>query len=150
MSKNTSRGLAVLTFSLLLATLGCMSGSSEHGHVTGTLTINGSPIQDAVVTFAPAEGGRSAIAVTQADGTYELNYTPGVKGAKSGMNNVRITTYVAPELDDDKRVVNPGKPERLPPKYSGGQEVSVEVKSGENTFDFAVEADKDKYPPPRQ
>ncbi|PQO36799.1 carboxypeptidase regulatory-like domain-containing protein [Blastopirellula marina] len=150
MSKTINRSQAAFAFSLLLATVGCMGGSSEHGHVTGTLTINGSPVQDAVVTFAPAEGGRSAIAVTQSDGTYELNYTPGVKGAKVGVNNVRITTYVAPELDDNKRVVNPGVAERLPPKYSRGQEISVEVKPGDNTFDFAVEADKDKYPPPPQ
>lgn len=90
------------------------------------------------------------MASTQADGSYELNYTPGVKGAKLGKNSVRITTYVVPELDDNNRVVNPGKPERLPPKYSVGKDVVVEVKPGENTFDFAVEADKEKYPPPRQ
>lgn len=132
---------------ILLSTItGCLSGSSEHGHVTGVVKINGSPVQDAMVTFSPKEG-RSAIAATQADGSYELNYTPGVKGAKLGENVVRITTYSAPELDDSNRVVNPGKPERFPPKYSEGKEVIVEVKSGENTFDFDVEADKDKYPP---
>lgn len=150
MRMNISSRITALMFSILLATVGCSGTSSEHGHVTGTLTINGSPVQDAVVTFAPAEGGRSAMAVTQTDGTYELNYTPGVKGAKLGMNSVRITTYIAPELDDNNRVVNPGTPERLPPKYSAGQELTVEVKPGDNTFDFAVEADKDKYPPPRQ
>ncbi|QDU73443.1 hypothetical protein Pan97_04140 [Bremerella volcania] len=150
MRNHIDRSLTAFTFSVLLVTIGCTGGSSEHGHVTGTVTINGSPVQEAVVTFAPVEGGRSAVAVTQADGTYELNYTPGVKGAKLGKNSVRITTYIAPELDDDKRVVNPGKPERLPPKYSRGEEVTVEVMSGENTFDFAVEADKDKYPPPPQ
>jgi len=150
MRKPISCSLAALTYVVLLATIGCSGASSEHGHVTGTLTINGSPVQDAVVTFAPVEGGRSAVAVTQADGTYELNYTPGVKGAKLGKNSVRITTYVEPEKDDNNRVVDPGKPERLPPKYSGGNELTVEVKPGENTFDFPVEADKDKYPPQRQ
>jgi len=133
----------------LAAMAGCMGGSGDYGHVTGVVTINGSPVQDATVTFAPAEGGRSAIAMTQADGSYELNYTPGVKGAKLGQNSVRITTYVAPELDDDNRVVDPGKPELLPPKYSRG-ETTVDVKPGENTFDFAIEADKEKYPPPPQ
>lgn len=132
---------------LLLA--GCTGASSEHGHVTGVVTINGTPIPDATVTFAPKGGGRAAVGMTQQDGSYELNYTPGVKGAKLGVNEVRITTYEAPELDDNKRVVSPGRPEKLPPKYSSGQEVTVEVKPGENPLDFAVEADKDKYPPPR-
>lgn len=150
MRKNISSSLTAFTLIVLLATLGCSGAGSEHGHVTGTLTINGSPVEEAVVTFAPVEGGRSAVAVTKADGTYELNYTPGVKGAKVGNNSVRITTYVAPELDDNNRVVTPAKPERLPPKYSRGEELKVEVKPGENTFDFAVEADKDKYPPPPQ
>ncbi|MBA2113128.1 carboxypeptidase-like regulatory domain-containing protein [Bremerella alba] len=147
---NISSSITALMFSALLATVGCTGTSSEYGHVTGTVTINGSPVQDAVVTFAPAEGGRSATAVTQADGSYELNYTPGVKAAKLGSNTVRITTYIAPELDDNNRVVSPGTPERLPPEYSSGKEKTVEVEPGENTFDFVVEADKEKYPPPRQ
>lgn len=148
MRTHYSFGMAVLLISGLVTATGCLGSSSEHGHVTGVVTINGSPVQDATVTFAPVEGGRSAIATTQADGTYELHYTPGVKGAKRGSNTVRISTYSAPELDDDNSVVTPAKPERFPPEYSLGRDITVDVKSGENTFDFEINADKQTYPPP--
>lgn len=143
-----SPGWITAVLLVLGTSIGCIGSSAEHGHVTGVVTINGSPVEEATVTFAPVEGGRSAIATTQADGSYELHYTPGVKGAKRGANTVRITTYEAPELDDNNRVVTPPTPERFPPEYSRGKDVTVEVSSGENTFDFAIEADKDEYPPP--
>jgi len=43
--------------------------------VTGVVKINGQPVEGAVVTFAPKEGGRSAFGKTAADGSYELEYT---------------------------------------------------------------------------
>ncbi|MEW4455511.1 carboxypeptidase regulatory-like domain-containing protein [Bremerella sp. JC817] len=138
--------LAAAVMLSLSAVIGC-GASSEHGHVTGVVKINGSPVEGADITFSPAEGGRSALATTQADGSYELNYTPGVKGAKVGVNKVRITTYIAPRLDDNRRVTDPGKPERFPPEYASGREITVEVKPGENPIDFDIPADKDKYPP---
>ena len=141
-------GLSTALLIILGTSIGCIGSSAEHGHVTGVVTINGSPVENATVTFAPVEGGRSAIATTQADGSYELHYTPGVKGAKKGANTVRITTYEAPELDDNNRVVTPATPERFPPEYSRGKEITVDVTSGENTFDFTITADKQKYPPP--
>lgn len=143
-----SRGMAVMIISALVSTMGCLGSGSDHGHVTGVVTINGSPVEGATVTFSPEGGGRSAIATTQADGSYELHYTPGVKGAKRGSNAVRISTYSAPELDDDYSVVTPATPERFPPEYSLGEEMTVDVKSGDNTFDFDIQADKDEYPPP--
>jgi len=136
----------VLTFGicgLLLSAIGCQFGSSEFGHVTGVVNINGQPVEDAVVTFVPVQGGRAAMAITETDGTYELNYTPGVKGAKIGENRVVLSTYSEPSVDDN-RVVDKGTPERFPPKYSQGEEVVV-VESGENVFDFDVKADTDNY-----
>lgn len=137
----------VLSFSicgLLLCAVGCQFGSSEYGHVTGVVQINGQPVEKAVVTFVPVEGGRAAMAITQADGSYELNYTPGVKGAKLGDNRVQLSTYIEPSINDN-RVVDKGTPERFPPKFSGGEEVVVTVKSGNNVFDFDAEADRDDY-----
>ncbi|UUO04499.1 carboxypeptidase regulatory-like domain-containing protein [Blastopirellula sp. J2-11] len=130
--------------SLLLSAIGCNFNSSEYGHVVGVIKINGAPVEDAVVIFSPVAGGRSAMAITKADGSYELNYTPGVKGAKLGENRVVLSTYVSPFRDDDG-VSSLGEPERFPPEYSQGTEF-VTIEPGENTFDFDIEADRDKYP----
>ena len=122
---------------------GC--AAKEHAHVTGVVKINGEPVAGAVVTFAPKEGGRSAFAKTGPDGAYELDYTAGVKGAKIGVNNVYITTYAAPTLDDSNRVVDPGKPERFPPEYNQNPNVTAEVAPGENVIDFEVESNRETY-----
>lgn len=127
--------LAILT--------GC--AAKEHAHVTGVVKINGEPVEGAVVTFAPKEGGRSAFAKTGPDGAYELDYTAGVKGAKIGVNNVYITTYAAPTLDDSNKVVDPGKPERFPPEYNQNPNVTAEVAPGENVIDFQVESSQETY-----
>lgn len=126
------------------AIAGCTA--KEHARVTGVVRINGEPVEGAVVTFAPKEGGRPAFAKTAADGSYELEYTAGVKGAKIGVNNVYLTTYKAPTRDDDNKVVDPGKPERFPPEYNESPSVTAEVKPGENQLDFDVEATQQSYP----
>jgi len=109
--------------------LGCKG--KEYGHVTGVVTINGEPVEGASVTFAPAEGGRSAFGSTGADGSYELDYTPGDKGAKIGVNN---------------QVVEEGTPERIPPKYNESPSETVEVVKGDNVFDFTIESERETYP----
>ena len=139
-----SCGLAIVAALAVTVIAGC--AAKEHGHVTGVVKINGEPVEGAVVTFAPKEGGRSAFAKTAADGSYELEYTVGVKGAKIGPNSVCLTTYVAPTLDDNNRVVDPGKPERFPPEYNERPTVTTEVAPGDNQIDFDVEATQESYP----
>ena len=136
--------LLLIVALILPLALGCEG--KEFGHVTGVVTINGEPVEGASITFAPAEGGRSAFGITGADGSYELDYTPGDKGAKIGVNNVSITTYSSPRLDDDNRVVEEGTPERFPPEYNENGSETVEVVKGDNTFDFAIETDQESYP----
>lgn len=122
---------------------GC--AAKEHAHVTGVVKINGEPVEGAVVTFAPKEGGRSAFAKTGPDGSYELEYTAGVQGAKIGVNTVNITTYVPPTLDDNNKVVDPGAPEKFPPEYNQNPGITAEVTPGENSIDFEVESSQDTY-----
>jgi hypothetical protein len=134
-------GLAMLVFG------GC--SAKEHGHVTGVVKINGEAVEGAEVSFAPKEGGRTAFAVTGADGSYELEYTAGVKGAKLGPNTITLTSYVEPELDDDDKVVEPAKPERFPPEYNAKASETRDVVPGDNVFDFDVKADQESYKQPR-
>lgn len=123
--------------------VGC--SAKEHAHVTGVVTINGEPVEGAVVTFAPTEGGRSAFAKTDADGSYELQYTPGEMGAKIGANKVTISTYNAPTLDDNNKVVDPGQPERFPPEYNQDSTVTKDVTPGDNEIDFDVETTQETF-----
>lgn len=135
--------LAICWIVALPITAGC--SGPEHAHVTGVVKINGQPVEGAVVTFAPSEGGRSAFARTGADGAYELEYTPGVKGAKIGVNKVHLSTYIEPTKDDNNKVIEPGKPERFPPEYNQTPSITAEVKPGENTIDFDVKTTQETF-----
>lgn len=118
--------------------------SKDIGRVTGTVKINGEPVEGAVVTFAPV-GGRSSFAKTDAEGNFEMVYQGDTKGAALGENQVYITSYVPPEVDDNEKVVVPAKPERFPPEWNENSEQKVMVESGDNHFDFDVKADKESY-----
>lgn len=147
MKAKTMKNAFYLTIiAALMSTLVMGCSSKEYGYVTGVVSINGEPVQGAVVTFAPEGGGRSAFGKTGADGVYELDYTPGVKGAKIGPNRVSIATYMAPTLDDDRKVVDPGSPERFPPEYNVNPTEVREVESGSNQFDFDVQTTQDSFP----
>ena len=140
--KKYSFMLVLCSLAMLLLS-GC--GSKEYGYVSGTVKINGEPVEGAFVTFTPKEGGRQATAKTDAKGFYELDYTPGVKGAKLGTNTVKLTTFESPSRDDNRNIIDPGTPERFPPKYNVQQSETVDVKPGNNTFDFDVEATQESY-----
>ena len=71
---------------LLVTLIGCGGDSDlpDLGSVTGTVTLDGKPLPNATVEFTPVDGGRPSVAMTEDDGEYELEYTPGNFGATPG------------------------------------------------------------------
>jgi hypothetical protein len=70
--------------------IGC--GGPRPVKVSGTVTLNGEPIEGAMVQFVPAkEGGRPATAVTAADGGFSLTTIENHDGALPGDYKVVIT-----------------------------------------------------------
>lgn len=67
---------------------GCGMGSSM-AHVTGTVTLDGQPVKDAVVTFAPHEG-QPATGVTNAEGKFTLQTREPGDGVLVGLHDVTI------------------------------------------------------------
>ena len=130
----------------LLAMSGCTGGSSNIASVTGTVTINGEPINYASVTFMPTEG-RASVGLTDSEGVYTLNYVIGEKGALIGEHKVYVTTRVVKEPSyggDSGGVKDPvretGRKELLPKKYCdrGATELTATVEKGSNTIDFPL------------
>ena len=83
--------LAVLTV-FCFASLGCGSGG-DFGYVEGTVTLDGKPLENALIGFYP-EGGRGSIGSTDSEGHYSLQYTANQKGASVGNHKVTISTAV--------------------------------------------------------
>lgn len=106
---------------------GCGSGDRpELGEVSGTVTLDGTPLAGVIILFKPDEG-RPATAMTDEEGYYELVYRHGVEGTKVGPNTISF------EWPLEKA----GRP--IPAKYSAGKsELKKTVEPGGNTFDFQL------------
>ena len=135
-------GAVPLVVSLLLA--GCGGSGEKLAPVRGTVTLDGSPLADALVEFElePGENvyerksGSSSRGRTDANGRYTLQYTHEKEGALIGKHVVRITTRSMTVDAEGKEV---SVPERLPPRFNTASELTAEVESGSNQIDFPLE-----------
>ena len=123
----------------LVLFVGCNFGPADQpdtGRVSGTVTLDGSPLADAKVTFQP-QSGRPSAGVTGADGTYTLMYTKDVEGAKVGENTVSI---IKPDekFDSDGELIS--SKETVPAKYNKKSELKETVEPGENTINFDLKS----------
>lgn len=124
---------------LVVGLAGC--GSDTIGYVEGTVTLDDQPLEGALVTFIPEEGGRPAYGRTNADGWYELTYTRKEKGALIGTNSVEINTESEGDPDAENPAFRKSVPERIPAKYNVNTELTAEVESGSNTFNFDLSSE---------
>ena len=116
---------------VMFIAVGC--GGPKLGEVTGIVTLDDKPLENATVTFTPADGPQS-VDRTDALGRYELKYSQGNPGAVLGEHTVSIETYhiAAGGIEF---------PETLPEKYNRESELSREVKPGKQQFDFNLESE---------
>lgn len=94
-------------------------------NVQGTVTLDGQPLVQARVAFEPVGGGRTSYGVTDEAGRYHLLYIRDIKGAIVGSHKVRFF-----DESEDSRVA------RVPARYNKQSDLTAEVRSGTNTFDF--------------
>ena len=102
------------------------------GAVTGTVTLDGKPLEKVTVVFE-SDSGRSAFGSTDASGRYELLYTGNHKGAVVGPNKVVINSQLdAPPGPDWK--------DPIPARYNAKTELKADVVASQNTFDFQLQS----------
>lgn len=118
----------------VLTLCGCGGARDDLGSVSGTVTLDGAPLENAQIEFIPREGGSTAYGRTDADGEYEMMFTRDTRGASLGENEVRITTADVTMKDGNEVAI----PERVPAKYNRNSELKQTVESGSNTFDFSL------------
>lgn len=135
---------ALCCVSALLVT-GCgRSDLPELGTVSGTVTLDGQPLADAIVNFTPVQAGRPSTGQTDSSGHYTLLYVADVEGAVVGKHSVtveRIVTSEADDLPEDPADLEEGQVmiEPLPDGAIDGSIVK-EVKAGDNAIDVAISA----------
>jgi hypothetical protein len=117
---------------LVMSFAGCGKTGSELAPVTGRITLDGKPLASADILFQPAGSKPPSAGRTNADGRYELAYKRGVMGGTVGSNSVRIT------ISSDV-VANPPN---IPARYNNESELTKEVTSGPNEFNFDLTSDE--------
>lgn len=134
---------SLLFASALLATLGC-NGQRQPAYaalglveVSGKVTLDGAPLDNAGVAFENPETRTFSIGRTDANGNYKLMFNSEKSGCTPGMKTVRISPYRAPDADSDEPPL-PGP--KIPEKYNRKSELTAEVDSSHRTFDFDLTA----------
>jgi hypothetical protein len=115
-----------ICFVLLLSFAGCGKTGADVAPVTGRITLDGKPLEKADIVFQPDGSKPPSSGRTDADGRYQLVYKRGVMGGMVGSNTVRIT------ISSD---VVPNPP-NIPARYNAESELTKEVKTGQNEFNF--------------
>ena len=111
------------------------------GTVTGSITIDGQPLDSGVISFVPAEAGGDPATTNVAAGKYQLTTTAGKKFVQI---SAPIVVGKRKEYEGEGAPLVEITDERLPPKYNSQTELNVEVKPGANAQDFALLTDRKK------
>ncbi len=127
----------LVTVGISVAGLGCSSVPADRpelGGVTGFVTLDDKPLPGVTVIFTPKHG-RSSMALTDAQGHYELSYLWDTKGAKVGWHTVSVS---ASQAEDDSASRSPLIQELIPDRYNAKTILTAEVRAGDNSIDIML------------
>jgi hypothetical protein len=129
-SERIGVGLCCLT-----SLLGC--GGVSGASVRGKVTLDGSPLDDATITFVPTSGGqRQAAWTTVKNGQYTIAAKDGLG---TGQFRVEIRALrAANEKTNDPTLIS--AKEVVPSKYNSKSELMAEIKPRQNTADFELKS----------
>jgi Carboxypeptidase regulatory-like domain len=148
--RKPTNSFSLLQVAMVVSALGCNQGSLPGTvPVSGKVTYKGQPVPHATVTFLGEGDTRTAVAVTDASGTYQLQ-TLDNRGALPGKYTVLVSRTEATASSDqpvsmDEAAKNRGKAiepkQLLPAKYADPAKtpLTAEVHRGKtNSFDFPL------------
>jgi hypothetical protein len=136
--------------SVVLAGCGSPGDNLPREPVSGTVTLDGKPLERGTISFQPDSALPTAAAVPITAGSYSMARA---EGLVPGTYRVLISSTPPAVVTIDPTTgmpPPPGKPtpppkELLPAKYNASSTLSAEVKAGAaNRFDFALETAEKK------
>jgi hypothetical protein len=118
---------------------GCGSDRPPLASLTGTVTLDGEPVQYGGLMFSPVDGGRPSVGGTNAKGEFKAIYTYGVPGAIIGKHRVMFEEGSADgrEEDEFKPYAPPANNYTISPK-------EIEVESKGTVINFTLQRKQKK------
>ncbi len=141
------KSLLLMIFALTVFA-GCGAGgeSYEYAPVSGKVTFDGEPLENATVTFQPlgtaANPGPNSYGKTDAQGNYTLKpvNVPNHQGAVVGKHRVLITRNLEEDPNDDAGSTGPAKAQ-LPAEYNRKSKLEFDVPpAGSDAANFDLES----------
>lgn len=146
-------------FALVVAISGCGSGKDKPVKVSGIVTLEGTPVPGALVTFISVSGGKMATGYTAEDGKFDLTTLTRGDGALPGIYKVTVSMSNSEEKPGDHPSMEAGKMDeaQLAAVRQKSKEISKAGKTKEpKTAIHSNYSNKDKtpiqfeVPPPQQ
>lgn len=133
------RSAATMALALLLVPSGCNRSGLDLVPVTGEVTFNEVPVVGAGVIFVPTQGGLPGMAVTDAEGQFELK-TANEEGAKVGPYQVTISKIQTITIPQQHGFPMYQTKSLIPPKYrkTTTSGLNVDVVDDDNHFEFEL------------
>lgn len=120
---------AVLSMLLIVLASGCRDDGKVR--VSGSVTLDGNPVNNGSIIFEAADGGPGAFSGGIIEGAYELRSTPGSK-------KVRISAYRSSSGQSDHSAAFENY---VPARYNDKTSLVREVAPEKNQIDFALESE---------
>lgn len=148
-------GLMIFAILALLLADGCNAPKADYSlvdlvKVRGSVTLDGQPLPNAVITFEDPGDDTFSYAMTDRNGKYTLQFDSEMQGVKVGSKVVRISTARkllglnvdegGDDLDDEGNANRSNTAERVPGKYNKQSTLEVTVTQSTTRFDFALES----------
>jgi hypothetical protein len=132
----------MMTLAVLAAVLfGCGQKPTgpDRGVVHGKITLDGQPVANGTVSFVPmGPGGGPACALPLKDGQYASD----IKGPVVGKSRVEVRArrQTSAQPQNPEGDWKSGYVEAIPDRYNAHTTLEVDVRPGENTFDFELKS----------
>ncbi len=131
----------VLAVLLLLTASGCGDGGPEIVRVAGKATYQQKPVANLILTFSPTSG-RPSIAMTDADGKFDLDFEPNRKGAQTGVHKVTFE-WMASDPGEEQDILE-GKrkrPKNIEAIFKKHNKAGLDVEITEAITDLELKLD---------
>ncbi len=120
---------------ILLALAGC--GDSGTAEVSGTVTVDGTPVEEGKIGFSPVDGKTTTAGGDIKKGLYSVQVPVGTMKVSISVPKVVGMKKLYPTPDSPSMPVTK---ESLPAKYNFDTQLQLEVKPGVNQKDFELQS----------